>query len=105
MYPHERSLVKRFADKPFAIVGVNSDRDREEVKGVVEKESLAWPSFWNGGSTVGGIARTWNVHSWPTIYVLDHKGVIRFRNTREGALDRAVDQLIGELEAESRKAQ
>ena len=31
MYPHERSLVKRLAGKPFAIVGVNSDDDREET--------------------------------------------------------------------------
>ena len=27
MYPHERSLVKKMADKPFASVGVNSDKD------------------------------------------------------------------------------
>ena len=26
MYPHERSLVKRLQGKPFALVGINSDR-------------------------------------------------------------------------------
>ena len=25
MYPHERSLVKTLEDKPFALLGVNSD--------------------------------------------------------------------------------
>ena len=25
MYPHERSLVKKLAEKPFALLGVNSD--------------------------------------------------------------------------------
>ena len=26
MYPHERSLVERLANRPFAIIGINSDR-------------------------------------------------------------------------------
>jgi hypothetical protein len=102
MYPHERSLVKRLADKPFALVGINSDRDREKLKETLETESITWPSFWNGGNTSGGIAKTWNVHSWPTIYVLDHKGVIRFKNKRGPALDKAVDKLLEEMAAETR---
>ena len=40
----------------------------------------------------------WNVRSWPTIYVLDHKGVIRYKGPREKALDEAVDTLLSELE-------
>ena len=42
MYPHERSLVKKLADKPFAILGINSDHDRKELKDVMknEKEKL-----------------------------------------------------------------
>jgi hypothetical protein len=42
MYPHERSLVKRLADEPFAIIGVNSDKDHEGViryKGHGEEEA------------------------------------------------------------------
>jgi hypothetical protein len=103
MYPHERSLVKRLADKPFALVGINSDKDRDLLKQTLEKESITWPSWWSG-STSGPIPKTWNVHSWPTIYVLDHHGVIRFKNTREKALDKAVDKLLEEMAAETRKS-
>jgi Thioredoxin-like len=102
MYPHERSLVKRLADKPFALVGINSDRDREELKKTLEKESITWPSWWNGGGSSGGIAKTWNVHSWPTIYVIDGKGVIRFKNKRGPALDKAVDALLVEMGVDTR---
>jgi Thioredoxin-like len=103
MYPHERSLVKRLKDKPFALVGINSDDDREDLKKVVEKESLTWPSFFDG-SDAGPIATRWNVQSWPTIYVLDHRGVIRVKNVRDKELDAAVDRLLDEMEsAESRK--
>ena len=31
---------------------------------------------------------------WPTIYVLDDWGVIRFKNVRGEAMDKAVDELL-----------
>ncbi len=101
MYPHERSLVKRLADSPFALIGINSDTDKESLRTRMEEENITWRSFWNGPKgTSGPISSAWNVHSWPTIYVIDHKGVIRFKDTRGEAMDRAVDQLLAEMEAE-----
>ena len=98
MYPHERSLVQRLKDEPFALIGVNSDEDLEFVRHRVEEESITWRSFWNGPkATQGPISAEWNVRGWPTIYVLDHKGVIRFKNVRGEAMDKAVDQLLEEL--------
>lgn len=97
MYPQERSLVKRLEGKPFVLVGVNSD-SKDRIKKAIEKENLTWRSFWDGGNPMGPIARKWNVRAWPTIFVLDHKGVIRFRDVREKQMDAAVDQLLAELE-------
>lgn len=102
MYPHERSLVKRLESKSFALIGINSDQNREELKKVMEKEQITWRSFWNGGSTDGPISKAWRVRGWPTIYVLDAQGVIRYRNVREQAMDQAVDELLAELEAGKR---
>jgi hypothetical protein len=99
MYPHERSLVKRLEDKSFALVGVNSDTDREALKAVLEKEQITWRSFWDGGSTNGPIASAWNVSGWPTIYVLDAEGKIRAKNVRGKQLESTVDGLLAELEA------
>jgi hypothetical protein len=98
MYPHERSLVKRLADRPFALIGVNSDQDREALKKVLDKEQITWRSFWNGGSTSGPISDAWKVHGWPTIYILDANGVIRGRDVRGEAMDRVVDALLAELD-------
>ena len=100
MYPHERSLVRELADKPFALLGVNSDTDREVIKEVVIEKDLPWRSFWNGGSTSGPISTQWNVSGWPTVYVLDAKGVIRHKNPRGPELDAAIEALIAEAEAE-----
>ena len=101
MYPHERSLVKRLKDKPFALIGVNSDRDREAIKQICKDKNLSWRSFWNGGSTSGPISTKWNVRGWPTIYVLDENGVIRFKNVRGEAMDKAIDTLLARMEAKA----
>ena len=98
MYPHERSLVKQLADKPFALIGVNSDRDREKLKEVMQQKDITWRSFWNGPEGTGGpISTKWNVRSWPTIYVIDTKGKIRFKNVRGAAMDKAITELLGEV--------
>ena len=49
---------------------------------------MTWPSFRDGAQ--GAISKAWNVESWPTVYVIDRKGVIRYRNVRGQALDHAV---------------
>ena len=101
MYPHERSLVERLKDKPFALIGVNSDADKAKLKKRMEEEKITWRSFWNGPEgTRGPISKAWNVSGWPTIYVLDHKGVIRYKNVRDKAMDKAVDELLKEMEKE-----
>jgi hypothetical protein len=97
MYPHERSLVKRLDGKPFVLLGVNSDSDRTGLKETMKKESITWRSFWDGGKIGGPIATQWNVHGWPTIYVLDHKGVIRAKQLRGTSLDKKVDELVKEV--------
>jgi len=96
MYPHERSLVKRLEGKPFALLGINSD-PQDRLKQAMKRENITWRSWWDGGSTGGPIASKWNVNAWPTTYVLDHKGVIRFKNVREEQMDKAVEELLKEM--------
>jgi hypothetical protein len=102
MYPHERSLVKRLENKPFALIGINSDEDKEKLKPVLAKEEITWRSFWDQ-STEGPIATAWNVSGWPTIYVLDAQGTIRAKNVRGEELDRVVDSLLAELGGSPKK--
>jgi hypothetical protein len=100
MYEHERSLVKRLEDKKFALIGVNSDTNRTALKKVLKTEKITWRSFWNGGGTSGPISKAWNVTGWPSIWVIDANGIIRYRNVRGEAMDKAVDALLAEMERE-----
>ena len=99
MYPHERSLVKRLENKPFALLGVNSDTDRAATRRAIIDNGLEWRSWWDGGGVGGPIATRWRITRWPTVYVIDAKGVIRYMDVRGTELDRAVDTLLAELAA------
>ena len=98
MYPHERSLVKKLKDKPFALIGVNSDKDLDTLRKVRVEKELTWRSFWNGPEgTSGPISQAWDVMGWPTIYILDGKGIIRERNKRNEEMEVAVMELLAEM--------
>ncbi|MFT4543474.1 MAG: hypothetical protein ACI841_002084 [Planctomycetota bacterium] len=99
MYPHERSLVSQMANRPFALIGVNSDKDLDKLKTRIEEENITWRSYRNGGSTGGPISKKWNVKGWPTTYLIDHKGVIRYKGVRGDDLDAALEVLMPEAEA------
>jgi thiol-disulfide isomerase/thioredoxin len=104
MYPQERALVKRHEGKPFALLGVNSDADRDKAKQHVKEEKNDWRCFWNGPQGPRGpIARAWNVRGWPSLFVLDGKGVIRYKDLRGKELDEAVDALLAEMESGKKK--
>ena len=97
MYPHERSLVEKLKDRPFTLIGVNSDSNLDTIRSVVKEQNITWRSFWNGPTgTDGNIAADWNVSGWPTIYVIDVDGKIRYKNVRGEAMDKAVETLLAE---------
>ena len=95
MYPHERSLVKQLADKPFAIIGVNSDKDLDKIRETVKEKNLTWRSFQNSASDVA-ISETWKIQGWPTIFILDAEGKIRFKG-HGGDIDSVIEECLAEI--------
>lgn len=104
MFPHERSLVKRMEGKPFALIGVNSDTDKEFIKKENVRQEITWRSFWCGEKgTSGDIPSKWNVSGWPTLYYIDHKGIIRQKNLRTPKqIDEFLDKLVAEAEKDAK---
>src|SRR5712672_1354966 len=103
MLPHERELVERLKNKPFALIGINTD-DQESWRQRSKADPISWRNALDG-STSGQLCRAWGVGSFPTIYVLDQKGVIRFKNVRGEAMGAAVDELLAELDKQPKPAE
>jgi thiol-disulfide isomerase/thioredoxin len=102
-YPYQRLMLEVHRGKPFAIVGVNSDSKLDVAKKSKVDNKLDYRAWWDGyvekKNTDGPIADAWNVTGWPTIYVLDAKGVIRFVNLRNEDVLKGVNQLLREIPA------
>jgi peroxiredoxin len=90
-------MVDKYKDKPFALVGIDSDGDRSALQKVIKEQKLNYRSAADG-TTSGPIATAWNVHGWPTVYVIDAKGVIRhkFVGVDPNVLTKAVEDLLKE---------
>jgi hypothetical protein len=105
MYPHERSLVKKMENKPFALLGINSDQNRDQLKDVIKKEKMTWRSWFDGPGTSGPIATQFKVHGWPTLYVVDHEGTIRHKwvgSPGGEVLDKAIEELVAKADKGSK---
>jgi hypothetical protein len=79
------------------LLGINTDEDRESLLAKIHKEQINWRSWWDG-STTGPITTNWNVQKFPSYYVLDHRGVIRYRDVSGEELDEAIATLLQEVE-------
>ena len=95
MYPQERMLVANLKDKPFALLSVNTDKEVDTLKQSISSGEIIW-RCWSDGGTEGPITTRWGVVSFPSIFVLDKNGVIRFKDVRGDDLDRAVAALLAE---------
>ena len=98
--PHERSLATRLDGKPFALLGVDVNDEKRHARKVAEDQRMTWRSWWDGGETPR-ISTLWNVRLFPSVYVLDHRGVIRYRQVHGEDLDKAVDKLLKNLRSDA----
>jgi hypothetical protein len=112
MIPHERSLVTRMQGRPFVLLGVNGDETREELRQTIRDEDITWRNWWDGK---GEIMFQYGVEPFPTIYLIDHRGMVR--QLFEGVprketparsierlgeeLDQAIDRLVEEAERDA----
>ena len=94
MYPLERRLVDDLKEAPFALLGVNCD-ERPAFEQLVERRVVTWRNWWDGPD--GKISKRWQVATFPTLYVLDADGIIRFKNIRGARVEWTVERLLGEI--------
>ena len=77
LIPHEIELVAQFRDQPFDIVGVNCDSDLQKARDAVLRTKMSWRSFRDQVDDKPTIAKQWKILGFPTLYLIDHYGIIR----------------------------
>jgi thiol-disulfide isomerase/thioredoxin len=101
MYPNERDMVVKMKDRPFAILGVHCE-NQSVLDELDKKKTVTW-RCWADGSP-GPIAANWNVEAFPTLYLLDHQGIVRWQSNGapdEAELAKMIEELVAEAEAQA----
>jgi hypothetical protein len=94
--------------RPFALIGVHvGGLNAKQLKKVMDREKITWRSFVDSGNAgAGPIATRWNLSATPTFYLIDHKGVIRYKwagPPGEKVMDAALDKLIHAAQGNGKK--
>lgn len=101
--PSMQRLGKRWRDKPFTIVAVNMGEDAKIVREFAQKVKVDFPIWLDRD---GAALKRWKVFAFPTSFVLDRAGNIRF--ALYGALEWDAPETVAQIETlfadEPRKA-
>jgi len=105
MIPSNAKLVEDLEGKPFAFVSISSDEKKDTVTEFLESNKMPWVHWWQGAK--GKPSEDWDINGIPTVYVIDHKGVIRHKQVgynpkKEDAIGNLVKKLIKEAEADKK---
>jgi RNA polymerase sigma factor (sigma-70 family) len=100
--PLLKDVAARYADKGVVFLGVMAEDRAEDAARVVAQEKVPWRNWLDLRDEKGEspIVRAWGVVGFPSVYVLDGEGKIRFtRVLEQDELERALDQLLAEQAA------
>lgn len=79
--PVLRDLNKKYAGKPFQLVGISSDDDEDVWRTFVQAQSMDWAEYID---TSENVLEAFKIESFPTYVVLDKDGVVRYRQSGFG---------------------
>ena len=97
MIPHTRALVKKMDGKPFVFVSISADEKKSTLETFLKKTPMPW-THWHNGTV--GIVDDWDIEAFPTIFILDAKGIIRAKI--EGADNKAIEEEVEKLLKEAK---
>lgn len=107
--PKLNEIVADNAERPFVIVGVNSDRDPAVVQTLLRDEKISWRSFQDHDQKISG---QWDVNGFPSLVLIDASGnIVESGNSMRDFknLGNKIDELVlplldlGEEEREAQK--
>ena len=73
--PSLNRLQRKMADRPFELISINYAEDRETVANFLKRVDVDFPVLLD---TNGEYARQWHVISYPSTFVIDRHGEIRY---------------------------
>jgi thiol-disulfide isomerase/thioredoxin len=76
--PVLKDLNKKYAGKPFQLVGISSDNNEDAWKSFIQSHQMDWAEYIDLSEQV---LQAFKIDSFPTYVVLDKDGVVRLRQS------------------------
>ena len=96
--PEVREVYQRWkGNEDFYMLGASLDTSRGEMVKFVRAKKLPWPQTFDGQGWKMRLAQAFDVHSIPTLIVLDSQGCIRYRGHMHKDLDATILVCANEL--------
>jgi hypothetical protein len=83
--------------RPFALLGVNCDQEKQTLQQVSIRQEINWRNWWNGG-VHGQYTAAYAIDRFPTALVIDASGMVRYRGQPGPAMEEVVEKLLRETE-------
>lgn len=93
--PDVKEVYAKYHPRGFEIVAISFDHDKAALTGFVSKEKMDWPQYFDGKGWENIIGQKYGIHSIPTMWLVDKKGIVRELNARQN-LGAKVEKLLGE---------
>lgn len=92
--PHLQAAVSRLSGKPFEILSVSVDDEREALMAILRSRPVPGTQTWDEKGGENPVAELYNVHRLPTWYLIDADGVIRHRDPDPANLAQIVESVL-----------
>ena len=91
------------SERPFALIGVNSDKNLAKARQIIKDKNLNWRSFQdNPEGAESKISTAWALKGWPTLVVIDENMRIKYRGHNGHDASEIAIKLVAELEAKNK---
>lgn len=92
--PNLKELYEKTDREKFEVISIVGDSSSDDLKELVEKYSITWPQILSTDSNK--IKEAYEIHGYPTTFLLDPEGIIVGKNLRGKELEDKVLALIKE---------
>jgi len=101
--PEIQRIAQKFADEPFVVISISSDKDENAWKTFIQRNHMTWPQYRDAN---GALSRAYSVSTIPHYFSIDTDGVLQSVKVGSGAnVEGDVRRLLNKArDAEKKKA-
>ena len=92
--PYLKEAWRLFREDSFAMIGIAYD-EPDKLTRFLDEWEIEWPQILEEQRGPNEILRTWGILGFPSTFLLDEDGIVRYRQLRHYALEQKLAEYIG----------